>query len=85
MAKISRIILIIKTDRTFGRDLVLGVGQYAHIHGQWVFYRNPIFTRKFSKAEIPSVSEKFMGPLKQWNGQAPLLPYGGNRPTLSFD
>lgn len=43
MAKIPKVILLIENSRTYGRDLLRGIGRYARFHGPWSFYMEPEF------------------------------------------
>ncbi len=36
---IPRILLLVETSRSFGRELLYGIARYSRIHGPWVFYR----------------------------------------------
>jgi LacI family transcriptional regulator len=36
--KIPRIALLIESSRTYGRGILHGIAQYAHVHGPWSFY-----------------------------------------------
>ena len=43
MAKIPKVILLIENARTYGRQLLRGIGRYARFHGPWSFYMEPEF------------------------------------------
>jgi LacI family transcriptional regulator len=37
----KKIILLIETSRSFGRQLIMGVASYSKLHGPWSFYKEP--------------------------------------------
>lgn len=39
MEHIPKVILVIETSRSFGRQLLVGISKYSRLHGPWVFYR----------------------------------------------
>lgn len=39
MKKIPKVILLVETSRTFGRELLYGIARYSRSHGPWQFYR----------------------------------------------
>jgi LacI family transcriptional regulator len=36
--KIPRVALLIESSRTYGRGILRGIAQYAHVHGPWSFF-----------------------------------------------
>ena len=49
---LSKVILLIETSRTFGRELLYGIARYSKLHGPWVFYREP----RNLKSHIPRLT-----------------------------
>ena len=41
MPDINKVILMIESSRSFGRELLLGIARYVRLHGPWWFYREP--------------------------------------------
>ena len=39
MKEIPRVILLVETSRTFGRELLYGIARYSRNHGPWAFYK----------------------------------------------
>jgi len=39
MRNIPRVILLVETSRTFGRELLYGIARYSRNHGPWAFYK----------------------------------------------
>ncbi|MGD8778493.1 MAG: DNA-binding transcriptional regulator [Ignavibacteria bacterium] len=50
--QLSKVILLVETSRTFGRDLLCGIARYSKLHGPWVFYREP----RSLKSRIPHLT-----------------------------
>lgn len=38
----KKIVLLLETSRSFGRQLIIGITRYAKIRGDWSFYKEPI-------------------------------------------
>lgn len=49
---LSKVILLIETSRSFGRELLYGIARYSKLHGPWVFYREP----RNLKSHIPRLT-----------------------------
>ena len=43
MPKIPKVILLIETSHSYGRQLLRGIAKYSALHGPWTFYRQPPF------------------------------------------
>ena len=39
MKKKHKVILLVETSRSFGRQLLYGIARYSRAHGPWVFYK----------------------------------------------
>ena len=46
MPKIPKVLLAVETSRYYGRGLLKGVFNYAHIHGPWTLLQSPCFYRE---------------------------------------
>ena len=37
----KRVVLLIETSRSFGRQLIMGIAHFSKLHGPWSFYKEP--------------------------------------------
>lgn len=42
MKELKRVILLLESSRSFGRELLYGIARYSRLHSPWSFYREPI-------------------------------------------
>ena len=56
MSSISRIVILLEAGRTYDRQLLQGIGQYARLHGQWSLHI------------VSEGLDRLMPPAKLWNG-----------------
>jgi len=87
MDGVPKIILLIETSRTCGREILLGIAKYSHLYGPWTIYRKPPFYR------MPNGAKKAPLPIKnihadgiitaETESMSELLAM--NCPTISID
>jgi LacI family transcriptional regulator len=49
--KIPKVLLLVSTERGFGRDLIRGITRYVKVYGPWSFYREPPYFISLGKRE----------------------------------
>jgi LacI family transcriptional regulator len=78
--QVPRILLLIETSRIYGRQLVEGIGRYAHEHGPWSFHFeergvHELSVRALSRLKVDGVISRLRDPGAARKLQATGLPF----------
>lgn len=72
---IPKVILLVDTSRESGRKLIRGIAMYAHLHGPWLFNRQPMFNQYQENAKISQSETKLLSHLKKWGADGIIANY----------
>jgi len=85
MPELPKILLLVETSRVAGRDILLGIASYSHIHGPWHFSRKPPFYILPEEKQTSQLKNTDIDGIITAGGEKMEEVLAMNLPTISID